>query len=343
MNTDTVIIGGGLIGLYTAYTLLGNNLKLTIIDQGELGQQSSWASGGILTPLLPWHYKKEVIDLISGVDCIYENQASSLLDSTSIDIQFWRCGMKILGHDELLAAKQWSIQHKLPLEISADSFILPDCSQVRSPRLIQALIHHLKSNNVTLLTNTTFNKLNIIDNNINSITTSNGEIFTDTVIFAGGASKDNAYMHHHLPPVYPVVGQIIAFEAPDIDLETIIFSKGYYLIPRKDGLILAGSTLEHVGFDQRLTLAARSQLKEAAFSMLPALCKYPIVHQWSGIRPGSDQNIPTIGPHPKIKGLFLNCGHFRYGVAMAPRSAEILRKWILMPDCASNNNTYLMK
>jgi glycine oxidase len=346
LKTDTVIIGGGLIGLYTAYALLSDNLKLTVIEQGELGQQSSWASGGILSPLLPWHYKQEVHDLISGVDHVYEKLASSLLTSTQIDIQFWRCGMKILGLEELSSAKQWARQHELPLEISDNSYTLPSCSQVRSPRLIQALIEYLKSKNVTLLTNTTFNKLNIVNDNIKSIDTSIGEIYTDTVIFAGGANKQNTSMYdlqQYLPPVKPVLGQIIAFDAPDIELNTIVYSKGYYLIPRKDGLILVGSTLEQVGFDQRLSLDARTQLKQVAFSMLPALSDYPMVHQWSGLRPGSENNIPTIGPHPTVKGLFLNCGHFRYGIAMAPRSAQIIRDWLLDPTNLANNTNYLMR
>lgn len=346
MNTDLVIIGGGIIGLYTAYTLLGDNLKLTIVEQGELGQQSSWASGGILTPLLPWHYNQAVNNLVSGVDLIFEKQASTLFKHTDIDIEFWRCGMKIIDHKELSSAKKWALKHKLDLSITEEGFYLPRTAQVRSPRLIQALIQYLKSHDVTLLTNTTFNKLNIKKNTINGISTSNGEISTDKVVFAGGASKQNStekHQHYHLPAVVPVLGQIIAFSAPDICLETILYADGYYLIPRKDGNILVGSTLEHNVFEQKLSLTGRDQLKQAAFSILPVLKEYPIVHHWSGIRPGSENNFPTIGPHPTIKGLYLNSGHFRYGVAMAPRSAEILRGWILTPDNALNDATYLME
>ena len=338
-------MGGGIIGLYTAYSLLGHGLTITVIDQGEFGQQSSWASGGILTPLLPWNYSQKVIDLIMGAGQTYKKQAATLLSSTGIDIEFWQCGMQILDPSELNSAQDWCNKYNFSLETSNNTITLPTCAQLRSPRLIQALVHYLKSNGVILLSNTTFNKMNIIDSSIRSVSTSIGEIETNQLIFAGGTLQHRGYApnsDYQLPQIQPVRGQIIAFKAPEIELDTVLYLKGYYLIPRKDGLILAGSTLEHVGFDQQLTATAREELKDMAFQILPALREYPIVHQWSGLRPGSKNNIPTIGPHPAINGLYLNCGHFRYGVAMAPHSATIIRDWLLDPSNPSNNSTYLM-
>jgi len=97
-----------------------------------------------------------------------------------------------------------------------------------------------------------------------------------------------------------------------------------YFIPRRDGHLLVGSTLEDVGFDKSTTEEARAMLLQRAAVLLPALRDMPVVKHWAGLRPGSPGNIPTIGRHPDFSNLYLNSGHFRYGVTMAPASVEVL-------------------
>jgi glycine oxidase len=96
------------------------------------------------------------------------------------------------------------------------------------------------------------------------------------------------------------------------------------LIPRRDGHLLVGSTLEDVGFDKSTTVEARNSLWQRAQLLLPALREMSLLQHWSGLRPGSPHNIPVIGRHPQLENLYINSGHFRYGVTMAPISAEIL-------------------
>jgi glycine oxidase len=99
---------------------------------------------------------------------------------------------------------------------------------------------------------------------------------------------------------------------------------GLYLIPRRDGHLLVGSTVEDVGFDKSTTDEARETLLQRAVTMLPALRGMPLVKHWAGLRPGSPDNIPTIGRHFHLENLYINSGHFRYGVTMAPASVEVL-------------------
>jgi glycine oxidase len=124
--------------------------------------------------------------------------------------------------------------------------------------------------------------------------------------------------------VKPIRGQMLLFKFSAPPLPHIVLHEGMYLIPRRDGHLLVGSTLEDVGFDKRTTDEARRDLWQRAQLILPALCDMPLVQHWAGLRPGSPHNIPTIGRHAQLENLYLNTGHFRYGVTMAQASVEIL-------------------
>jgi glycine oxidase len=117
---------------------------------------------------------------------------------------------------------------------------------------------------------------------------------------------------------------MLLFRFSAAPLRFILLKDDLYLIPRRDGCLLVGSTLEDVGFDKGITAAARDNLLKGAQELLPALSSMVPVQQWSGLRPASPHNIPTIGRHPQIDNLYINSGHFRYGVTMAPASAKIL-------------------
>ena len=115
-------------------------------------------------------------------------------------------------------------------------------------------------------------------------------------------------------------------------LRHITMHGDYYLIPRQNGLVLAGSTLEYTGYNKETTQAARDVLMEKAISLVPALSDYKIIKHWAGLRPGTSAGVPFIGEHPEISGLYTNTGHFRNGVVMAPASAQLLTDCMLGRD-----------
>jgi glycine oxidase len=121
------------------------------------------------------------------------------------------------------------------------------------------------------------------------------------------------------------------FKAQPGLLEPMVLDEGdnFYLIPRRDGHILAGSTLEEAGFDKSTTSEARETLLARAHALIPVLAEERLVAHWAGLRPASPHNIPVISVHPVISNLYLNSGHFRYGVTMAPGSAELVANMIL--------------
>lgn len=361
MQTELIIAGGGIIGLYTAYYLTKSDIKITLVDRGQFGQESSWAAGGILTPLLPWQYRPAVTALTNDASQNYAELATQLLTETDIDIEFWRCGLEILNSNNHPAAQQWCQTHNIPaqttpapsihpeiqkLHASQLGMFLPQVAQIRSPRLIKGMLTYLVRHGVDLLPDTELMECVIENDRITGIQTSRGHIRTQQLVWATGAWAQQLRCGQQpvTPPhVAPIRGQILAFDAKKIGLDTIVFDDGHYLIPRKDGLILAGSTLEDVGFDNSITAAARETLRQKSLALLPELSGCEIVHQWSGLRPASNENVPTIGPHPHIQGLYFNCGHFRYGIAMAPQSAKIIADWILQPGNPSIDTSYRPK
>jgi glycine oxidase len=127
-----------------------------------------------------------------------------------------------------------------------------------------------------------------------------------------------------MPQIRPIRGQMLLFKLEPGDLGTILYRNGLYLIPRRDGHVLVGSTLEDVGFDKSTDAATRQRLHSDAAELLPALKDAQPVQHWAGLRPGSPANIPIIDRHPDFRNVFVNTGHYRYGVTMAPASAELL-------------------
>lgn len=361
MQTEVIIAGGGIIGLYTAYFLADSDVKITVVDRGQFGQESSWAAGGILTPLLPWEYSSPVTDLTANASVSYAQLADKLLAETGTNIEYWQCGLEVLHSDHYPSARDWCRRHRV-IELSTEIPVnktcikelhtnlrgmhLPQVAQVRSPRLIKAMLTYLVQKGVDLLPNTELIECIVEQDQITGIQTSRGHIRTRQLVWATGAWAQQLKCSNRpiTPPhVAPIRGQILAFDGKRIGLDTIVYNQGHYLIPRKDGLILAGSTLEDVGFDKSITEAALLEMQQNSLALLPELATCDIVHQWSGLRPASSDNMPTIGPHPQIEGLYFNCGHFRYGIAMAPQSAKIIGDWVLQPDGQSLNDTYRPK
>lgn len=128
--------------------------------------------------------------------------------------------------------------------------------------------------------------------------------------------------------ITPVRGQMLLFHAAPGQVRHIVLQGEHYLVPRRDGRILAGSTLEYVGFDKSTTRRAYDELHAAAVAVIPALARCPVEQHWAGLRPGSAQGIPLIGMHPQRRGLFINAGHFRNGVVTGPASARLLADMI---------------
>jgi glycine oxidase len=346
--TDILIIGAGVMGLMTARELLKAGASVRLLDRQAVGRESSWAGGGILSPLCPWRTPEPIIRLWLWSQTEFPRLAETLERDTGIDPEWRRSGLLVGDCEDTVLVQNWCRDHGVPFEpLTAAGFgalepglrlsprnpvLFPAIAQVRNPRLIRALRADVLRRGAEILEHRAVTGLTIAAGRVAGVRTDQGDYSAGCCVLTTGAWTgllSREWLGLPDLPVEPVKGQMLAFAArPDL-LSHIVLNGGRYLIPRQDGLILAGSTLEYTGFDKATSQAARAELETFALELLPELAGFPIETHWAGLRPGSPSGIPYIGPHPEIGGLFFNCGHFRNGFVMAPASARLLADLLL--------------
>ncbi len=334
-NKDFIVIGAGIIGLATAERLLAQGAAVTVLERGAVGQESSWAGGGILSPLCPWDYPDEVTRLTSHSATIFAAWAAGLQAASGIDTEYEMSGMLVLPPFDAQVAQQWCAAHQVTLcpasaadyalPIHGDVLYLPQVAQVRNPRLLRALRSRVETLGGRIVEQCAVRGIEAGNGYVQMLATSTGAYRAENYIVTAGAWSKQVLGQHALQlDIKPMRGQMLLFKFAVPPLRHIVVQEDLYLIPRRDGHLLVGSTLEDVGFDKQTTRVARDNLFKRAQNVLPQLHDMPVLQQWAGLRPASPRNIPTIARHPQLDNLYINSGHFRYGVTMAPASVEIL-------------------
>jgi glycine oxidase len=343
---DCVVIGGGVNGLLSARELAHAGCAVTLIERGEVGREASWAAGGILSPLYPWRQPEAVTVLARLGQHLYPELVAALQACTGIDPEWLPSGLLILDSDEAGAARRWAARTDMTLEIAApacaqalepalrpvqdEAIWLPEVYQIRPPRLMRALRESLRQLGVSVREGLPATALHIEAGRIRGVRTPEGTLSAGQVVVAAGAWSDALLGVHGLGAgVEPVRGQMVLLRAGPGLLRRIVLKAGRYVIPRRDGAVIAGSTLERAGFDKSTTESARSALIAAAVEMVPALVDAPIEAHWAGLRPGSPRGIPRVGEHPQIRGLFVNTAQHRNGMLLAPACARLLADLML--------------
>ena len=325
LGSKTILIGAGALGLATAEGLLRQGADVTVLERGDVGRESSWAGGGILSPLCPWDYPDEVSRLALRGMAMFGDMAAMLHQTTGIDPEYRRCGMLVLPPFDVQAAKRWCVAHGMRAEDQDGGLLLPEIAQARNPRLLQALRARVEQLGGRIVEHCEVRQIVGEAGRVGRLATTQGDFSADNYVVTAGAWSKVLLGEHALhAEIKPVRGQMLLFKFDAPPLPHIVLQQNLYLIPRKDGHLLVGSTLEDVGFDKATTEEARATLVQRAAALLPALRDMPLVRHWAGLRPASPGNIPTIGRHPQLSNLYINSGHFRYGVTMAPAAVEIL-------------------
>jgi glycine oxidase len=344
---QVIVVGGGVLGLLSSYQLAVSGLSVTLVERQGAGREASWAGGGIVSPLYPWRYSPAVTALAHWSQDFYPGLAERLLADTGVDPQVHVTGLYWFDLEDQAEALAWAVREGRPLAevdigavyralpMLAPGFTralqMPGVANVRNPRLVRALRQALlQMPNVTLHEHCPVTDFVREGGRICGVQTAQGEMLADQVVVAAGAwSAQLLSMLGVELPVEPVKGQMILYKCAEDFLPSMVLAKGRYAIPRRDGHILVGSTLEFEGFDKTPTLTALESLKASAEELLPALADAEVVGHWAGLRPGSPEGIPFIGPVPGYAGLWLNCGHYRNGLVLAPASCQLLADLML--------------
>lgn len=339
---DFLIVGGGVIGMMTALQLADAGHSVAVVERGQCGREASWAGGGIVSPLYPWRYSAAISALSSWSEGRYPELAGRLFEETGIDPEYRQKGLLYLRVDDADLALRWARDVAKPLAtIAADELYerepntapgfdsalwMPTLGSIRNPRLVKALRARLEGmTQVSIHEQCEVIGLARRGSTVDGVETSAGVIRGGQTIICGGAWSQALLAGIGVElAVRPVKGQMILFKAPAGLVERVVLKDGRYVIPRGDGRVLAGSTLEEVGFDKQTTAAALASLHASAVSIIPQLAECPVEHHWAGLRPGSPDGVPVIGAVPGFEGLHVNAGHYRNGLVLAPAATRLL-------------------
>ena len=346
-TTDILIIGGGVIGLSIARQLHKSGVRdITVIDKGTCGREASWAAAGMLSPQAETNELDEFFEFCSRSRAMYPQFAAELLRETDVDIELERTGtiyleLKDDAPGELLARYRLQRDAALEVELLSDEEVVrlephtsasvsfgvlfPNDWQVDNRRLVQALRAYADRNGINVIENTPVQHELVETSRVTGAETSRGTIHSQhTVLTAGAWSSLIALGDFDLPArVEPVKGQIVCLTAPPGTLAHVIYSHQGYLVPRRDGRILAGSTTEHTGYDDSASSEAIERLTRFANEMLPATL-LETTDSWAGLRPRSTDGLPILGGIHGLTGLTIATGHYRNGILLTPITAELI-------------------
>lgn len=354
---DILIIGGGIIGLLTARELAMAGESVTVIDKSELGTESSWAGGGILSPLYPWRYSAAVNQLAKWGQQYYPKLVQQLIDEGCTDPEWTQSGLLVLDPSDISEASAWAkgygldfhyVDNEQAMQLEPalgmqceQSLWFPGIAQVRNPRFLKALQQSCQHHGITIVTGAEVNHLVRKNGHIAGAEANGATYRADKVVITSGAWSANLLKELGLEvEIDPVRGQMLMYRGEPGQVRHMVLKDSHYVIPRRDGRILIGSTLEKVGFDKSTTEAGKAELIEFAEVLMPCFAKLPIERQWSGLRPGSPQGIPYICCIPQFPGLYLNSGHYRNGVILGPASARLMADIVLEREQILDSTPY---
>jgi glycine oxidase len=343
--SEVLVVGGGIIGLLTARELADAGAEVTLIEMGETGRESSWAGGGIISPVYPWRYPDAVTALATWSQHAYPGLAEALMHETGIDPELTVSGMLVLDLEEQTPAFSWAERHGHAIETVEGphlheietqlgpgltrGLLLPHIAQIRTPRLAKAVRRSVEER-IALRENEEVLELLVDGARVTGVRTSTGTLEARRIVICAGAwTAKLLEQFGRTPEITPVRGQMILFYGKPGQINHITLHREQYLIPRRDGRMLFGSTLEHTGFVKTTTAEVKEALYRAAFEMFPVLKRTPIEDHWAGLRPSSPSGIPFIGAYPAVDGLFINAGHFRNGLVTGPASARLAADLVL--------------
>ncbi len=347
---DVVVIGGGVIGLSIAYELSLHNLSVSVLEQGQFGQEASWAGAGMLPPgNSAWAATPEARLRSASYDR-WPAWVQQLQDATGMITGYVRCGgvaVAFRGQEEEFShdVARWSAE-QLALEMLAPTELrkrfpvigddvvracsLPDTAQVRNPWLIKALQAACGQRGVKLFAGHPVLAMDHNGRRVHSVRTPDGQFAAGQFVIAGGAWSGELARHADVDiAIEPVRGQIVLLEARPLPFTHIIENGTRYIVPRSDGRILIGSTEERSGFDKRTTAAGVSSLLMLAQQLAPCLGNARVERTWAGLRPHRPGGLPYIGRGGNYDNLFIAAGHFRAGLQLSPITAQLMRELIL--------------
>lgn len=353
---DAAIAGAGLIGSAIALELAEAGLRVAVFDRQEPGKEASWASAGILSPapessamipLVPlgkasMKLYPEFIERVEGMARIrtgYRAKGTlNAIDSAQAREQLntvvaLHRGLG-LAAEPLSAAEARELEPALSEEIEA-GVLRPDEASVDNRELTKAVQEAARRSGAQIFSENSVDRIRIEAGRCTGIRAGGEEISAGQTIIAAGCFCGNIEGAAQYAPVRPAKGQMISLRCDAVRVERVLWSDEIYLVPRNDGRILAGATVEYVGFEKTVTAGGVQKLLAAATALVPGLSASRIEEMWAGLRPDTPDHLPILGP-ADVDGLLFATGHFRSGVLLTPVTAKLIREWVMNKTVAAD-------
>jgi glycine oxidase len=345
---DAAIAGGGVIGGAIALELARAGMRVGVFDRQQPGQEASWASAGILSPapespgmiaMVPLGKKSlsmypefvAQVEEISGKSTGF--RAEGTLEALfSGDTKAELSTIIALHHGLGLQAEALRAEDARELEpaLSDDveaAVLRPEECSVDNRALTNAVLEAAWRSGTEIFSDNGVKGIWREENRCAGLILQNEKVEAKWTIVAAGCFSAAIEGVAAYAPVRPARGQMISLRADEVKMRRVLWSEHIYLVPRNDGRILAGATVEYVGFDKRNTAGGIEKMLSAAIELAPGLANARMEETWAGLRPDSPDHLPILGP-TDLDGLLMATGHFRSGILLTPITARLIREWI---------------
>ena len=346
---DAVIAGGGLIGSAIALELSRAGLRVALFDTRDPGKEASWASAGILSPAPENSAMIAMVPLGRASMVLYPDFVATVEELSGLSTGYRAKGtlealfsrharqelntIIALHHGLGLKAEAISAEEARELEPSISeevevAVLRPDEASVDNRLLIAALLEAANRSGARIFPGSPVKSICRESSQCRGFLLANGEqIAAPHTIVAAGSFSSQIGGVEEWAPVRPAKGQMLSLRNESVKIERVLWSERIYLVPRNDGRILAGATVEHVGYDKTVTAGGIYGNLDAAMELVPALAAARVEETWAGLRPDTPDHLPIIGP-TDLEGLLIATGHFRSGVLLTPITAKIIGDYV---------------
>jgi glycine oxidase len=353
---DVAIAGGGLIGGAIALDLARAGLRVGLFDKQKPGQEASWASAGILSPapenpamigLVPLGKASmkiypdfvEAVEALSGQQVGYRAKGTvEVLTSrhareelSTIIALHHGLGLKA---EPLSAADARELEPNLREDLEA-AVLRPEEASVDNRLLTLAILKAAQRSGVEIFADTRVDAIWQEGGVCRGIVSGGERVAAGHTVIAAGCFSSQIEGLGQYVPVKPAKGQMISLLCSEARIERVLWGDHIYLVPRDDGRVLAGATVEYLGFDKTLTAGGQRKLLSAAIDLVPAFENAQIEETWAGLRPDSPDHLPILGP-TDLSGLVIATGHFRSGVLLTPITSKLVREWITLGNVSED-------
>ena len=351
MVPDVLIVGGGVIGCAIAYNLAKAGVRLLLIEKEGIASQASGASAGMLDPMAEIG-PGPLLELGLKSLELFPSLTERLREDSGIDAGYYPAGLLSIARseaeeEELKGRLNWQRERGLKAGWLTDKEVrgmepaltpevrggiyYPDMAYVNPYRLTQALAQSAVRSGAELRLGCKATGIITSGSRVLGVRLLNEEVRAGHVIIATGAYTGvwGEWLGPKLP-IFPVKGQLMALHKMPLILNHVVYAGHLgYLVPRRDGTIIVGATQEDAGFDMKVTSGGLAHLSTLAERLVPGLKGAPFLRAWAGLRPGTPDGLPILGPLADWRGLTIASGHFRKGILLAPITGQIITSLLM--------------